>query len=78
MAKKIVKVRPARQRRMPIVCNVSSVNGCGGAFYGLGFIGALIYFVTTAPTFWMALLGIVKAIVWPAFLVFGLLKSLGM
>lgn len=52
--------------------------GCGGAFYGLGFIGALIYYLQTATGFWMGVLGILKAIVWPAFLVFELLKFLGM
>lgn len=51
--------------------------GCGGAFYGLGFIGAAIYYITTATSFWMGVLGVLKAIVWPAFLVFELLKFLG-
>jgi hypothetical protein len=50
---------------------------CGGAVYGLGFIGSLIYFVSTADSFWMGILGVLKAIVWPAVLVYGLLKSLG-
>lgn len=51
---------------------------CGGAIYGLGFIGALIYYISTATGFWMGVLGILKAIVWPAFLVYSLLKSTGM
>jgi hypothetical protein len=51
---------------------------CGGAFYGLGFVGAAIYFVSTATSFWTVVLGIFKAIVWPAMIVFGLLKFLGM
>lgn len=51
--------------------------GCGGAFYGLGFIGSLIYYISTATSFWGGVLGILKAIVWPAFLVFYLLKFLG-
>ena len=50
----------------------------GGAVYGLGFIGSAVYYVTTATSFWMGVLGILKAIVWPAFLVYALLKSLGM
>ncbi len=53
-------------------------SGCGGAFYGLGFIGALIYYVSTATSFWNGVLGVLKAIVWPAFLVFELLKYMGM
>jgi hypothetical protein len=44
--------------------------------YGLGFIGALIYFISTAGGFWEGVLGFLKAIVWPAFLVYGSLKGL--
>jgi hypothetical protein len=64
---------------MGFKCSVkeSACGACGGALYGLGFIGALVYFVTTAPTVWEAIIGIFKAIVWPAFLVFGALKALG-
>jgi len=51
--------------------------GCGGAVYGLGFIGAAIYYISTATGFWVGVLGILKALVWPAFLVFELLKFLG-
>jgi len=40
------------------------------AVYGLGLIGAAIYFISTATTFWMGVLGFLKAIVWPAFLVY--------
>ena len=50
--------------------------GGGGAVYGLGFIGALIYYIQVADGFWMGVLGILKALVWPAFLVYELLKSL--
>ena len=53
-------------------------HGCGGAGYFLGFIGAAIYFIGKAATFWMGVLGFLKAIVWPAFLVYGLFKFLGM
>lgn len=52
-------------------------NGCGGAGYGLGFLGAAIYYVSTATGFWMGVLGILKAIVWPAFLVYEFMKFLG-
>jgi len=49
---------------------------CGGAIYFFGLIGAAIYYIQTAPSFWMGVLGILKAIVWPAFLVYELLKFL--
>jgi hypothetical protein len=50
----------------------------GGAVYGLGFIGAAIYFIGQATTFWIGVLGFLKAIVWPVFLVLGLMKFLGL
>jgi len=50
--------------------------GCGGAVYGLGFIGAAVYYISTATGFWMGVLGILKALVWPGFLVYELLKFL--
>lgn len=59
---------------------VNSMNGgcgsAGNAVYGLGLIGAAVYYISTATGFWMGVLGVLKAIVWPAFLVFQLLKSL--
>ncbi len=51
-------------------------NTPSGAVYGLGFIGAAIYFISTATTFWIGILGVLKAIVWPAFLVYEALKVL--
>ncbi|PKN02682.1 hypothetical protein CVU76_01425 [Candidatus Dojkabacteria bacterium HGW-Dojkabacteria-1] len=51
-------------------------NQSGNAVYGFGLIGAAIYYISTATTFWMGALGILKAIVWPAFLVYEILKFL--
>lgn len=51
-------------------------NAPAGAVYGLGFIGAAAYFISTATTFWIGVLGFLKAIVWPAFLVFQAFKNL--
>jgi hypothetical protein len=59
-------------------CKPSAPCSSGGAVYGLGLIGALVYFISTATGFWMGVLGILKSLVWPAFLVYGLLKFLGM
>ena len=47
------------------------------AVYGLGFIGAVIYFIMQATGFWMGVVGFLKALVWPAFLVYEALKQLG-
>ena len=43
--------------------------------YGLGLIGALVYYIPHAATFWMGVLGFFKAVVWPAMLVYKLLSS---
>ncbi|WP_109302348.1 hypothetical protein [Aquimarina sp. AU474] len=42
--------------------------------YGLGFVGAVIYYITHATGFWMGVLGFLKAIVWPAILVYEVFK----
>lgn len=42
----------------------------GLGVYGLGFIGAAIYFIQQATTFVAGLIGLLKALVWPAFLVY--------
>ena len=54
--------------------NASS--GGGNAVYGLGLIGALVYYLQIADGFWPSILAILKAIVWPAFAVYDLLKFL--
>ena len=52
-------------------------NTSSNAVYGLGFIGAVIYYIMQATGFWMGVVGFLKAIVWPAFLVYEALKQLG-
>jgi hypothetical protein len=49
-------------------------SGAAGAVYGLGFIGAAIYFIGQASTFMTGVIGFLKALVWPAFLVYEALK----
>ena len=53
-------------------------NTPAGAVYGLGFIGAAIYYISTATCFWVGVLGFLKALVWPVFLVYESMKYLGM
>jgi len=48
------------------------------AFYGLGFIGAFIYYIVHATGFWIGVLGFLKACVWPAFLIYKLMEFLKM
>ena len=47
------------------------------AAYGLGLIGALVYYIQQADGFWPGVLGVLKALVWPAFAVYYLLKVVG-
>jgi hypothetical protein len=51
-------------------------NASGGAVYGLGFIGAAVWFISQATGFWMGVLGFLKAMVWPAFLIYDAFKAL--
>lgn len=52
--------------------------GASDAVYGLGLIGAWVYYISQASTFWLGVLGIFKGIFWPAMLVYELLKYLKM
>lgn len=56
------------------ICTSSPCDG----FYFLGMVGAAIYYISTATGFWSGVLGLLKAFVWPVFLIYGLLKFLGM
>jgi hypothetical protein len=51
-------------------------SGTAGAVYGLGFIGAAVWFISQATTFWLGVLGFLKAIIWPALLVYEAFRSL--
>lgn len=51
--------------------------GGGGAVYGLGLIGAVVYYWQEANGFWEHLWAIGEGILWPAFVVYDLLGHLG-
>jgi hypothetical protein len=53
-------------------------SGGGNAVYGLGFIGALIYYIQNATNFMDGVIGFLKALVWPAFLIHKVFTILGM
>ena len=55
----------------------TNCGAAGGGIYGLAFIGALVYFIQAATSFWTGVLGVLKALVWPAFLIYELLNYLG-
>jgi len=52
------------------------VDSSAGAVYGLGLIGAAVYFISHSTGFWMGAVGLLKALIWPALLVYGLLKQI--
>ena len=54
-------------------CNCNN----NSALYGLGIFGALFYFLQNATTFTAVMVGIFKAVFWPAFIVFKVLTNLG-
>jgi hypothetical protein len=53
-------------------------NGTWGFFFLLAYIGAAIYFIQQSNgTFGAVLLGLLQAIVWPVYAIYGLLGSVG-
>jgi len=52
-------------------------SGSAGAVYFFGFIGAAIYYISHATSFWPGFVGFLKAIVWPAFVVYEALQAFG-
>lgn len=49
-------------------------NATGGAIYGTGFLGALVYFLFHAASFTDGLIGIFYAIFWPGVVVYKVLE----
>ena len=48
----------------------------GNFGYFAGFIGAAVWYISQATGFWAGVVGFLKAIVWPGFLVYEALKFL--
>ena len=53
-------------------------NATSEAVYGMGLIGALVYYLQHATTFLAGMLGIFKAVIWPAMVAYKLLEFLKM
>jgi hypothetical protein len=49
----------------------------GSMVYFIGFIGAAVYYISAATSFGSGVIGFLKAMVWPAFLVYEALNQLG-
>ena len=56
-------------------CKSCSCSHTGGWFYFLGFVGAAIFYISNSVGFWGFVLALLKAVVWPVFVV---LKILGL
>jgi hypothetical protein len=74
MANKINNVGSETTEKTKKCCNCVHNNQGGSAVYGLGFIGAAVYFIGQASGFNLGVIGLLKALVWPAFLVYYALK----
>jgi len=72
-----VESTPTKQEQ-PKTKVVHHHGGASEAVYGLGLIGACVYYFGHATTFWIGVLGFLKALVWPAILVFEALKNLNL
>jgi hypothetical protein len=51
-------------------------NGIFGGIYGMAFVGAAIYFIQQATSFWSGVYGFFKAVFWPAVLMYKFLEYL--
>ncbi len=59
-----------------IVINKYAENG-GNWLWFVGFIGAVVYYWQSAAGFGEYVVGFLKALVWPAYMVYDLFKFLG-
>lgn len=53
-------------------------DGIFGGIYGMAFLGGVVYYIQHATTFWGGVLGIFKAIFWPAVIMYKVLELLKM
>jgi len=73
---KIFIIKTLRSSINKSVVNKNMSKHTSSAVYGLGFIGAAIFYIKHAATFSAGVLGILKALVWPAMLAYKLLEFL--
>ncbi|MFZ4648299.1 MAG: hypothetical protein ACOYMB_01540 [Patescibacteria group bacterium] len=55
----------------------SNNNLCGGVYF-FAFIGAAVYFIQHSSGFWLGVLAVLKALVWPAILIHKIFTMIGM
>ncbi len=53
-------------------------DGGSGAIYGLGLLGAAVYYLQHATSFLDGIIGLIKAIGWPAVILYKVLEMLSL
>jgi hypothetical protein len=56
--------------------NNAGATAGGGALYGLGIFGALVWYWQQADAFWEYVFAIVQGFFWPAFMVYEVFENL--
>lgn len=52
-------------------------NGVGGVLMLMAYVGAAIYFISHSDgSFWAVILSLLQAVVWPVYVVYGVLGAL--
>jgi hypothetical protein len=59
------------------VADSTGATASGGAIYGLGILGAWVWFWQQADGFWEYALAILQGLFWPAFMVYEAFAALG-
>jgi hypothetical protein len=67
---------PRRCKRWVILSRNNAGAASGGAIYGLGIFGALVFFWQQADAFWEYVLAILQGLLWPAFMVYEVFAAL--
>lgn len=53
-------------------------NSATSPLYGIGMFGAFVYYMQHATSFQTVVLGVIKAVFWPAFVLYKILELLHM
>lgn len=55
-----------------------SGSGIAGGAYFMGFVASAVFYIQNAASFGAGVLGFLKALIWPAFLVYNLMGFINM
>ena len=55
---------------------ITHEHGPSGFMFFVAYVGAVVYFFQLQPDFWGFILALIKAAVWPAFLLYHVLQAL--